>query len=174
MTIKDISQNHRPDPRSSFPRGGANAGAGSFVTLDPTRDIDLHAPPTPNSPEVSLNGAPPHTKAPLAPSSESICGPPYLATADDVAREIDRAWGGLHRTRAMLMYLNIMNRKKPEMGQYLEDAQHAYVQSLCRYEVLDFEGAREFASASTNLVRVVEILVSNCILEASSLAAAGQ
>jgi hypothetical protein len=112
-----------------------------------------------------LNCAPPHEKVPLAPASELICGSSYSARAGDVAREIDRAYDGLYRTQAMLMYLSMTNRESPEVGEYFEEAQHAYVRALCRYEVRDFESAREFAAVSTNLVGVLEILVSKCVSE---------
>lgn len=170
VTLKDMTENHQPDLRSSFPQRGANADASTLVTLDTTHDVDLHARPTPNCPEASLNGAPPHAKAPLAPSSEFASRP---AGAEDVRREIEQAYDGLHRMQAMLMYLRIMNRAKPDTGHYLADEQHAYVRALCRYEDRDFKSAQEFAAASIGIVRAVEILVSNCILEASSLAKVG-
>ncbi len=116
-----------------------------------------------------MNCAPPHEKAPLAPTCEPICGSSQSARADDVAHEIDRAYDGLHRIQATLMYLSIMNRERPEVGEYFEEAQHAYVRALCRYEVRDFESAGEFAAVSTNLVRVLEFLVSNCVPEDSPL-----
>jgi hypothetical protein len=143
------------------------------MSLD-SAHVDPHARPTTNSPEASSNCAPPHEKAPLAPASEPICKSSHSARANDVTREIDRAYDGLHRTQAMLMYLNIMNRERPEVVEYFEEAQHAYVRALCRYEVLDFESAREFAAVSTNLVRVLEILVSNCASEDSPLSRSGQ
>jgi hypothetical protein len=168
----DMSENHRPDFRSSFPRSSANAEASTYLSLNPAHVAPLVRPTT-NSPEASLNCAPPHEKAPLAPASEPICGPSHSTRADDVAREIDRAYDGLHRTQAMLMYLSITNRERPAVGEYFEEAQHAYVRALCRYEVLDFESAREFAAVSTNLVRVLEILISNCVPEDSSWSGAG-
>jgi hypothetical protein len=135
--------------------------------------VNPGVPPTTNGPEASLNCAPPHEKAPLAPPSEPTCGSSHLLRVDDVTREIDRAYDGLHRTRAMLMHLSIMNRQRLEVGEYLEEAQHAYVRALWRYEVFDFEGAREFAVTATNLVRVLGILVRNYVPNDSPLSGFG-
>jgi hypothetical protein len=168
----DMSESHRPDFRSSSPRSSVNAEAGAFVSSN-SAHVAPHVRPTANSPEASLNCAPPHEKAPLAPASKPIGGSSHSAGADDVTREIDRAYDGLHRTQAMLMYLTITNRERPEVDEYFEEAQHAYVRALCRYEVLDFESAREFAAVSTNLVCVLEILIANCIPQDPSTSGAG-
>jgi hypothetical protein len=164
----DMSENRRPDFQTSFPRSNANAEAGAIMSLNSAHEAP-HVLPTTNSPEASLNCAPPHETAPLAPAFKPNGGSSHSARADDVARDIDRAYDGLHRTQAILMYLSISSRKRPEVGGYFEQAQHAYARALCRYEALDFESAREFAAVSTNLVRVLEFLVSNCVPENSPL-----
>jgi hypothetical protein len=73
---------------------------------------------------------------------------------------MEQAYDGLHRTQAMLAYLKMIKQGKSEIGQYLDEAKHTYVQALSRYQVRDFEGAREFAKASSGLSRVIEILIS--------------
>ncbi len=73
---------------------------------------------------------------------------------------MEQAYDALHRTQAMLAYLKMIRQEKTEIGDYLDEAKHTYVQALTRYQARDFEGAREFAAASGNLSQMVEILIS--------------
>jgi hypothetical protein len=46
------------------------------------------------------------------------------------------------------------------IGQYLDEATYTYVQALSRYQARDFEAACEFAAASGDRSRLVQILIS--------------
>ena len=78
------------------------------------------------------------------------------ATRSDAVEEIERAYDGLHRIQAILAYLNIIGRQVHGISQMHEEAKHTYEQAMSRHGMLDFEGAREFASASGCLSRVIE------------------
>jgi hypothetical protein len=120
-----------------------------------------------NKPEVSAEiYPPPGTVTPLAPTLQELCarssqdaGQP-AATRRDVADEMEQAYDGLHRTQAMLAYLIMIKQEKSQIGMYLDEAKHTYVQALTRYQARDFEGAREFAAASSSLSKAIEILIS--------------
>jgi len=78
------------------------------------------------------------------------------ATRSDAAAEIERAYDSLHRIQAILAYLNIVKRQVHGISQMHEEAKHTYEQAISRHAARDFEGAREFASASGCLSRVIE------------------
>jgi hypothetical protein len=85
------------------------------------------------------------------------------AMRSDAAAEIEHAYDSLHRIQAILAYLNIMKRQIYGMGQMHEEAKHTYEQALSRYAARDFEGAREFATASGCLSHVVEGTISRTL-----------
>ena len=137
--------------------------------LDSKRSSSLYPPTTPCRLEVSTGVAPPpHTTVPLAPTLQNLSEPLYsehaapqpLATRNNVADEMEQAYDVMHRTQAMLAYLKTMKQEESIIYQYLDEAQHTYVQALSRYQARDFEGAREFAEASSSLSRAIEILIS--------------
>jgi hypothetical protein len=109
---------------------------------------------------------PPGTATPLAPAFPRAVASSTpeswhdLATRNEVANEMEHAYEGLHRTQAMLAYLKMVRQEKTEIGEYLDEAKHTYVQALTCYQARDFDGAREFAAASGDLSRMVEILIS--------------
>jgi hypothetical protein len=143
--------------------------AAKIANLDSKRTASLYVLSTPQRPEVFAgHQTAPSTAAPLAPpstvDSESAHAQhaklPSSITHSDVIDEIELAYDRLHRTQAMLAYMKMMKQGKNTAGQYLDEAKHTYVQALSRYEARDFEGAREFAAASSGLSRSVEILIS--------------
>jgi hypothetical protein len=85
------------------------------------------------------------------------------ATRSDSAAEMERAYDTLHRIQAVLAYLHIMKLQVHGMNQMHEEARHTYEQALSRHASQDFEGAREFATASLCLCRVVEGIISRTL-----------
>jgi len=73
--------------------------------------------------------------------------------------EIEEADQALHRIRAMLAHLKMVKRDQSVTSQYLEEAEHTYVQAISHWQVRDFEEAREFAAASLSLSRVIDIFL---------------
>ena len=90
------------------------------------------------------------------------------AQRSDAAAEIERAYDRLHSIQAILAYLNIMKRQVHGISQMHEEAKHTYEQAISRHAARDFEGARELATASTCLSRVVENVISKSLRSDSS------
>jgi hypothetical protein len=79
--------------------GEAYADARFVTNLDSRRYVDLHASATPPGPEVStVIYAAPRKETPLAPAFETMREIQPLATANEVADEIEQAYDGFHRT----------------------------------------------------------------------------
>ena len=76
---------------------------------------------------------------------------------------IERAYDELHRTQAVLAYLSIVKRHVPGINQFLEEAKSTYNKALLQHQLQDYEGARECASASRDLSRVVEIVIARTL-----------
>jgi hypothetical protein len=104
--------------------------------------------------------APPRKLTPLGAASAMGGELQPLATARDVARQIEQCHKRLHRIHAVLLHLNIINQKNYSVGEFLDEAEHTFVQTLARYEARDFEGAREYIAASSALCWLTEILLS--------------
>lgn len=85
------------------------------------------------------------------------------ATSYDAALAIERAYDNLHRIQAMLAYLQIVKQQVHGIAQFLDETKHTYQQALGRHEAGDFEGAREFASASAYLALVVETIIARAL-----------
>jgi hypothetical protein len=85
------------------------------------------------------------------------------AKKSDAAAEIEHAYDRLHRIQAILAYLNIMKRQVHGISQMHEEAKHTYEQALAQYGAQEFEGAREFATASRCLSRIVEGVISRTV-----------
>jgi len=85
------------------------------------------------------------------------------ATKSDAATAIEHAYDGVHRTQAVLAYLNILRRCVPGMGQFHDEAKRTYEQALSLFEAKDFDAARECAAASCGLSCVVEIIISRTL-----------
>ncbi|MHB8499392.1 MAG: hypothetical protein ACYDCG_05545 [Candidatus Acidiferrales bacterium] len=104
-------------------------------------------------------------QSPFALNDYSQEQPPHAprATRSDSAAEIERAYDALHRIQAILAYLHIMKLQVHGMSQMHEEARHTYEQALSRHAAQDFEGAREIATASVCLSRVVEGIISRTL-----------
>jgi hypothetical protein len=83
-----------------------------------------------------------------------------MATREGAARDIERAYDGLHRTQAILAYVKIVDSKDPNVGQLLDEAKRCYEQALSNYQKENFSAAGELAAASSDLSRAVEMIVS--------------
>ena len=161
----------RPLPPSSVRDVNGIANSNSKRSASP------HAASSSRSPEVSTGRSqPPCTDSTSGPASKDRSGLELSehialessARYSDVVAEIERAYDRLHRTQAMLAYLKTINQAKSMIGQYLDEAKHTYIQALARYQARDFEEAGEFAAASNDLSRLVEILISRTFHSNSS------
>ena len=90
-------------------------------------------------------------------------------TRKGAARIIEMAYDSLHRIQAILAYLHIMKHRVPGISQFLDEAKHTYEQALSRFARADYNGAKEFAEASANLSRVVEIVMARTLRSDNSL-----
>lgn len=80
-----------------------------------------------------------------------------------IAKKIEQAYSGLHRTQALLPYIKILNLSGPRVGRLLDEAKLSYEQALSTYQRQDFTAASEFASASSDLSLAVQIIISRTI-----------
>jgi hypothetical protein len=90
-------------------------------------------------------------------------------TASEAATSIGRAYDRLHRVQAILAYLHILQRQVPGVSQFLDEVKHTYEQSLSRYALRNYVAAIEFAAASADLSRVVEIVIARTLRSDTSL-----
>jgi hypothetical protein len=162
-------------PRPTLPRSVRDGN--NIARSDSKRIMSPHLTSSSQNPEVSADCAKPPTPAtPLAPASRACSGSPpsehsaleSLAEFSDIVAEVELAYDRLHRTQAMLAYLRMINQGKSMIGQYLDEAKHTYMQALSRYQARDFEEAGQFAAASSDLSRLVEILISRTFHSNSS------
>ena len=132
---------------------------GQSASTDPKGEASLHPN---NRPPEKMTAQPP---PPLHATHREQLGHlrPPRAMRCDAATEIGHAYDSLHRNQAILAYLNIMKRQVHGMSQMHEEAKHTYEQALSRHSARDFEGAREFATASGCLSRVVEGVISRTL-----------
>ena len=86
----------------------------------------------------------------------------------EAASGIGQAYDLLHRIQAILAYLHIMKRQVPGISQYLDESKHIYEQALSQFARRDFAGARELASASVRLARLVEMTMARTLRSDSS------
>jgi hypothetical protein len=79
--------------------------------------------------------------------------------------EIGRAYDRIHRIQASLAYIEIMNINidNPGFSLILYEAKHTYEQALSLCEGRNFDGALEFASASSELSLVLWIILSRAL-----------
>ncbi len=85
------------------------------------------------------------------------------ANEDRAAKSIELAYDGVHRSQALLAYVKIVDLQAPDVSQLFEEAMHTYQQAVSNYEKQDFEVASEFATASGELSRCVELVVSRIL-----------
>lgn len=112
---------------------------------------------------------PESVSTPLAPSLEMPAAErgKRFRTTEKVSDAIERAYDQLHRSHVILAFLKNTHQERSAVLAYLQEAERVYVQTLGRYQARDFEGARECASASYHLSRMVEILVSRAFHSAA-------
>jgi hypothetical protein len=88
---------------------------------------------------------------------------------DGAARSIELAYDGLHRSQALLAYVKIIDLQAPDVSQMFEESRHTYQQAVSSYQKQDYAVASEFAAASGELSRSVEVAVSRILrVDASS------
>lgn len=84
------------------------------------------------------------------------------------ARSIELAYDGLHRSQALLAYVKIVDLQAPDVSQMFEESRHTYQQAVSRYQKQDYAVASEFAAASGELSRSVEVDISRILRVDSS------
>ncbi len=96
--------------------------------------------------------------------------PGHIRTDEDgAARVIELAYDGLHRSQALLAYVKIIDLQAPDVSQMFEESRRTYQQAVSSYQKRDYAVASEFAAASGELSRSVEVAVSRILrVDASS------
>ena len=96
--------------------------------------------------------------------------PSHIRTDEDgAARAIELAYDGLHRSQALLAYVKIIDLQAPDVSQMFEESRRTYQQAVSSYQRQDYAVASEFAAASGELSRSVEVAVSRILrVDASS------
>jgi hypothetical protein len=87
---------------------------------------------------------------------------------DGAARSIELAYDGLHRSQALLAYVKIVDLQAPDVSQMFDESRHTYQQAVSSYQKQDYAVASEFAAASGELSRSVEVVVSRILRVNSS------
>ena len=87
---------------------------------------------------------------------------------DAATRSIELAYDSLHRAQALLAYVKIVDLQTPDLGQLLTESKHTYQQAISNYQKQEYAVANEFAAASGELSRSVELLVSRNLRADSS------
>jgi hypothetical protein len=87
---------------------------------------------------------------------------------DGAARSIELAYDGLHRAQALLAYVKIVDLQAPDVSQMCEESRHTYQQAVSSYQKQDYAVASEFAAASGELSRSLEVVVSGILRVDSS------
>jgi hypothetical protein len=82
------------------------------------------------------------------------------ADKDAATRSVELAYDSLHRAQALLAYVKIFDLQTPDLGQLLTESKHTYQQAILNYQKQEYAVADEFAAASGELSRSVELLVS--------------
>lgn len=85
------------------------------------------------------------------------------ANEDGAAKSIELAYDGVHRSQALLAYIKIVDLQAPDVSELFDEAMHTYQQAVSNYERQDYEVASEFATASGELSRCVEVVVSRIL-----------
>jgi len=82
---------------------------------------------------------------------------------DGAAKSIGLAYDGVHRSQALLAYIKTVDLQAPDVSELFDEAMHTYQQAVSSYERQDYEVASEFAAASGELSRCVEVVVSRIL-----------
>jgi hypothetical protein len=111
---------------------------------------------------VWQNTVPPASVASGRPSADPTGSLAHRVRADKDAatRSIELAYDSLHRAQALLAYVKIVDLQTPDLGQLLAESKHTYQQAISNYQKQEYAVANEFAAASGELSRSVELLVS--------------
>lgn len=83
--------------------------------------------------------------------------------AEGAARSIELAYDGIHRAQALLAYVTIVDLHVPDVSQLFDESKYTYQQAVSRYQKQEYAAADEFAAASGELSRSVEIVVSRTL-----------
>jgi hypothetical protein len=94
---------------------------------------------------------------------ESTNGHSRQPARTEAALAIERAYDELHRAQAVLAYLAVMKRRIPGITEFFEEAKTTYTEGLLQYSRQQYQGAHECALASTDLSRVVEMVISRTL-----------
>jgi hypothetical protein len=82
---------------------------------------------------------------------------------DGAVKSIELAYDGLHRAQALLAYVKIVDLQALDVSQLFNESKHTYQQAVSNYEKQDYAVASEFAAASGELSRSVEVVVSRTL-----------
>jgi hypothetical protein len=82
---------------------------------------------------------------------------------DGAAKSIELAYDGLHRAQALLAYVKIVDLQALDVSQLFNESKHTYQQAVSNYERRDYAVGSEFAAASGELSRSVEVVVSRTL-----------
>jgi len=102
----------------------------------------------------------------VAPSGSSVRR--VRADKDAAARSIELAYDSLHRSQALLAYIKIVDLQTPDLSQLFNESKYTYQQAISNYQKQEYAVANEFAAASGELSRSVELLVSRTLRADSS------
>jgi hypothetical protein len=150
------------------------------------RSVNLQSPPlspeasarSPFSPRAGASGSP-NSEAILAAERDSLdlgltCASslsgidslhphPYDLSRNAAARSVELAYDGVHRAQALMAYLRIVDLASPDTGHLLRESKFTYEQAVASFQREDFLVACEFAEASIELARSVELLVARTL-----------
>jgi hypothetical protein len=143
--------NHRN--KTKEPDGGRQAKIPVTVSTEPGEQNAI------------LSAKPPAHKAPEDPPGKSSRFPD--SDREGAARSIELAYDGWHRAQALMADVRVADLRSPDMSQLFEESKHTYQQAVSSYQRKDYAVAGEFASASGELSRSVEIVLSRILREDS-------
>lgn len=83
----------------------------------------------------------------------------HRSNSEEAVETIERAFRRLHHTQALLAYLKILNLECLDIGELLDESKRAYQKAIANYEGKMYCVASEYALASSELSRTVEILI---------------
>jgi hypothetical protein len=167
---------------------GAPCVNAEFITnLSSRRSLSLRETPaspeaSPCSPSPSPIGAaplaPPFTvvgfeqderiAVPFAyPSLTPLLGNILKSEQHSAATSVELGYDGLHRAQALIAYVRILDLELSDLTYLMAESKRTYEQGVASYERHEYLVANEFADASVELSRSVEVLVSR-VLRADS------
>jgi hypothetical protein len=128
------------------------------ASLIPTLPDCATAPSQP-SPTRSPKRSPGHRPSPKR-SSARDARSRASNQQEAAAHAIQIAYDGFHRTQAVVAFLAILEFHEQALGPMLLEAKHTYEQACSNYLHNEFAVAAEFAAASVDLLRSVEVVIS--------------